>query len=86
MTLSVDQHLSPGAAEALLEFLPGHVRTGILLHAEKIDYPVELVLEMARSARYPQGVAGFLDSECLNFADCKPLHLRDRSEGSGHGS
>jgi hypothetical protein len=73
MTPSGEQHLSPGAAEALLEELPDHVRTGVILHAEKIDYPVELVLEMA--------IAGFLDSECLTFADCKPPHLRDRSEG-----
>jgi hypothetical protein len=67
------QHLSPEAAQALLEELPPHVRTGIILHAKNIDYPVELVLEMA--------IAGFLDSECLTFADCKPPHLRDRSEG-----
>jgi hypothetical protein len=66
------QHLSPEAAQALLEELPAHVRTGIILHSENIDYPVELVLEMA--------IAGFLDNECLNFADCKPPHLRDRSE------
>jgi hypothetical protein len=66
------QHLSPEAAQALLEELPAHVRTGIILHAKNIDYPVELVLEMA--------IAGFLDNECLNFADCKPPHLRDRSE------
>jgi hypothetical protein len=73
------QHLSPEAAQTLLEELPAHVRTGIILHAEEIDYPVELVLEMARSARYPQGVAGFLDSECLNFADCKPPHLKEKA-------
>jgi hypothetical protein len=71
MTQATEQHLSPGAAKALLEALPDHVRTGVLLHAEKIDYPVELVLEMA--------IAGFLDSECLNFADCKPPHLRGRA-------
>ena len=68
MTQATDQHLSPAAAKALLEALPDHIRTGILSHAEKIDYPVELVLEMA--------IAGFLDDECLNFADCKPPHLR----------
>jgi hypothetical protein len=66
------QHLSPEAAQALLEELPAHVQTGIILHSKNIDYPVELVLEMA--------IAGFLDSECLNFADCKPPHLRGRSE------
>jgi hypothetical protein len=72
MTQATEQHLSPVVAKALLEALPDHVRTGIILHAERIDYPVELVLEMA--------IAGFLDSECLNFADCKPPHLRGRSE------
>jgi hypothetical protein len=66
------QHLSPEAAQALLEELPAHVRTGVIFHAKNIDYPVELVLEMA--------IAGFLDSECLTFADCKPSHLRGRSE------
>jgi hypothetical protein len=68
MTQATEQHLSPVAAKALLEALPDQIRTGILNHAEKIDYPVELVLEMA--------IAGFLDDECLNFADCKPPHLR----------
>jgi hypothetical protein len=52
-----------------MEVLPDHIRAGIVNHAEKTDYPVELVLEMA--------IAGFLDDECLNFADCKSPHLRE---------
>jgi hypothetical protein len=68
---STEQHLTQATAQSLLDVLPDHIRAGIVLHAEKIDYPVELVIEMA--------IAGFLDSECLNFSNCKPPHLRGRN-------
>jgi hypothetical protein len=44
--------------------LPEHIQKALLAHAAETEYPIEMVLEMA--------ITGFLDSECLNFADCKP--------------
>lgn len=67
-----DEHLSPVAAKMILAALPERIQRALLAYAKETEYPVELVLEMARSSRYPQGVAGFLDSESLTFADCKP--------------
>jgi hypothetical protein len=58
------QHLNPVAAKMFLVALPEHIQRALLAHAAETEYPIEMVLEMA--------IAGFLDSECLNFADCKP--------------
>jgi len=58
------EHLSPVAVKMILAALPDRIQRGLLGHAAETGYPIELVLEMA--------IAGFLDSECINFADCKP--------------
>ena len=60
------EHLSPVAARMILVALPTTIREAFERRAAQIEYPVEAVLEMA--------LAGFLDSECLSFADCKPRY------------
>ncbi|MBD2097686.1 hypothetical protein H6F90_21540 [Trichocoleus sp. FACHB-591] len=60
------EHLSPVVARMILVALPDHVREAFERRAAEIEYPVEAVLEMA--------LAGFLNSECLNFSDCKPRY------------
>ena len=63
--LETIDHLSV-AARMMLAAFPSHVREAFERRAKEIDYPVEAVLEMA--------IAGFLDGECLSFADCKPRY------------
>jgi len=58
------EHLSPVAAKMMLAAFPERIQRALLAHAAETGYPIEMVLEMA--------IAGFLDSECLNFADCNP--------------
>jgi hypothetical protein len=60
------EHLSPVAARMILAALPDKIRSAFERRASDIEYPVEAVLEMA--------LAGFLDSECLSFTDCKPRY------------
>ena len=60
------EHLSPVAARMILAALPDNIREAFERRAADIEYPVEAVLEMA--------LAGFLDSECLGFSDCKPRY------------
>lgn len=60
------EHLSPVAARMILAALPAKIRESFERRAAEIEYPVEAVLEMA--------LAGFLDSECLSFDDCKPRY------------
>lgn len=60
------EHLSPVAARMILAALPDHIKEAFERRAAEIEYPVEAVLEMA--------LAGFLDSECLSFLDCKPRY------------
>ncbi|MBD2056563.1 hypothetical protein H6F88_11135 [Oculatella sp. FACHB-28] len=59
-----DEHLSPVAAKMFLAALPERIQRALLAHAKETDYPPEMVLEMA--------IAGFLDSEAITFADCRP--------------
>jgi hypothetical protein len=56
--------LSSTAAQKVLEQLPERIRTDFIARATELDYPVEAVIEMA--------LAGYLDSEAIGFADCKP--------------
>jgi hypothetical protein len=58
------EKLSPADAEAILARLPERIRTAMLARAAEIEYPIELVVEMA--------IASFLDTEALGFVDCKP--------------
>lgn len=60
------EHLSLVAAQMILAALPDKIRESFERRAAEIEYPVEAVLEMA--------LAGFLDSECLSFSDCKPRY------------
>ena len=58
------EQLSVEDAEAILDHLPKRIRSALIVRATEIEYPVEIVVEMA--------IASFLDSEALGFADCKP--------------
>jgi flagellar motor switch protein FliG len=58
------EQLTPTAAQVILAQLPERIRQALVNRAAEIDYPVEAVVEMA--------LAGYLDSEAIGFADCKP--------------
>lgn len=58
------EKLSPADAQAILERLPERIRAAMIARAAEIEYPLELVVEMA--------IASFLDTEALGFVDCKP--------------
>ncbi len=58
------EQLSAADAQAILEHIPERIRTDLIVRAAEIEYPIEVVVEMA--------IASFLDSEALGFADCKP--------------
>ncbi len=62
-----DEHLSPVAAKMFLVALPEQIQRALLAHAKETQYPLEMVLEMA--------IAGFVDSEAITFADCRPLEI-----------
>jgi hypothetical protein len=62
-SLALEQ-LTPAAAQIILEQLPDRIRQSIIDRAAAIEYPVEAIIEMA--------IAGYLDSEAIGFADCKP--------------
>ncbi len=59
-----DEHLSPIATKMFLAALPERIQRALLAHSQETQYPLEMVLEMA--------IAGFLDSEAITFADCRP--------------
>ncbi|AFZ09462.1 hypothetical protein Osc7112_5209 [Oscillatoria nigro-viridis PCC 7112] len=58
------EQLSAADAEAILTYLPERIRAALIARAAEIEYPIEIVVEMA--------IANFLDSEALGFADCQP--------------
>ena len=62
------EKLSVTDAQAILDGLghrlPTRIKTALLDRATAIEYPIEMVVEMA--------IASFLDSEALGFVDCKP--------------
>jgi hypothetical protein len=58
------EKLSYADAQAILERLPERIRVAMIARAAEIEYPVEMVVEMA--------IASFLDTEALGFVDCKP--------------
>ena len=62
-----DEHLSPVAAKMLVA-LPERIQRALLAHSQETQYPLEMVLEMA--------IAGFLDSEAIIFADCRPYEIK----------
>ncbi len=59
------QHLSPEAAQTILNTLPEKIQLGLQAYAAQLEYPIELVIEMM--------IAGFLDEEAVSFDGCKPL-------------
>jgi hypothetical protein len=58
------EKLSYADAQAILERLPERIRVAMVTRAAEIEYPIEMVVEMA--------IASFLDTEALGFVDCKP--------------
>ncbi len=64
MPVTTLEKLSATDAEAFLDRLPSRIKSALLDRATDIEYPIEMVVEMA--------IASFLDSEALGFADCKP--------------
>ena len=64
MPVTTLEKLSATDAEAILDRLPTRIKTALLDRATDIEYPIEMVVEMA--------IASFLDSEALGFADCRP--------------
>jgi hypothetical protein len=58
------EQLTPEAAQVILEQLPERIKAALINRAAETEYPVEAVVEMA--------IAGYLDSEAIGFADCKP--------------
>ncbi len=58
------EKLSATDAQAILDRLPTRIKIALLDRATEIEYPIEMVVEMA--------ISSFLDSEALGFADCKP--------------
>ena len=69
------EHLTPEAAQSLIETLPEKIRLGLMTCAAQLGYPVEAIIEMARSARYTQGVAGYLDEDSISFTGCNPVGI-----------
>ena len=63
-TMTTLEKLSATDAQAILDRLPTRIKTALLDRATEIEYPIEMVVEMA--------ISSFLDSEALGFADCKP--------------
>jgi hypothetical protein len=64
MQAKVLEQLSSADAEAILERLPERIRVTLADRAMENEYPIVAIVEMA--------IASFLDSETLEFADCKP--------------
>ena len=64
MPVTTLEKLSATDAQAILDRLPTRIQNALLDRASEIEYPIEIVVEMA--------IASFLDSEALGFADCKP--------------
>jgi hypothetical protein len=58
------EQLTPAAAQVILDQLPERIRQAFTKRATEINYPIEALIEMA--------LAGYLDSEAIGFADCKP--------------
>jgi hypothetical protein len=71
--MQLTQRLSTVAAQAFIDALPNHIKEALLIYSAEIEYPVEIVLEMA--------IAFFLDLDCAGFADCRtdtPGAMRER--------
>ena len=72
---SFEDALAPEAAKVILDLLPSRIGAALREYAESIDYPIELVVEMA--------IAGFLDVDAMTLTDCRvssPGQLREKAE------
>lgn len=58
------EKLSASDAQFILDHLPERIKLALISRAVEINYPIEMIVEMA--------IASFLDTEALGFADCKP--------------
>jgi hypothetical protein len=58
-------------AYQILDLVPLNLRAAIDEYANETEMPSEFVVELARSARYPQGVAHFLDPDSMTYEDCQ---------------
>jgi hypothetical protein len=58
-------------AYQILDLIPLNLRAAIDEYASETEMPSEFVVELARSARYPQGVAHFLDPDSMTYEDCQ---------------
>ncbi len=81
----VREHLSPEVAQAFLNGLPEKIKLGLMTYAAQVNLPIEAVIEMACSSRYPQGVAGFLDEDAVNFPGCNPVGVDFGKKPNGIG-
>ena len=61
----VVEHLTPEAAQTVLNTFPEKIRLGLLTYAAQVEQPIEAVIEMA--------IAGFLDEDSISFSGCQPL-------------
>ncbi len=64
MQVKTSEQISPKDTEIILRHLPDWIQDALIARATEIDYPVEVIIEMA--------IASFLDGEALSFEDCKP--------------
>ncbi len=78
--ISPDTKQNPPKTGNVLDDLPGSLRHEIRNYAVEQEMPPEFVVELARSSRYPQGVAHFLAPDSVTFDDCQVGLQRDRIE------
>ena len=64
MQTKIFEKLSLTDAQIILDHLPDRIKSALVDRANEIEYPIEMVVEMA--------IASFLDTEALGFVDCKP--------------
>jgi hypothetical protein len=61
------EHLTPEAAQALMEDLPEKIKLGLMTCASQLGYLVEVVIEMA--------ISGYLDEDSISFVGCNPVGI-----------
>ena len=61
------EHLTPEAAQALMDTLPEKIRLGLMTCAAQLGYPIEAVIEMA--------ISGYLDEDSIKFVGCNPVGI-----------
>ena len=61
------EHLTPEAAQALMDTLPEKIRLGLMTCAAQLGYPIEAVIEMA--------ISGYLDEDSVSFVGCNLVEI-----------